>query len=95
MQERVICFTLFGQEFSFYSDASDDEVQGAVALLRDTLEGTELAAKSTIPSSKMLVLGCLQLAASYVKLDNEFNAFRTVQEQKIDKLITKVVSSMD
>ena len=95
MQERLVCFTLFGQEFSFYSDASEDEVQGAVAMLRDELEGMDLAARSTIPSNKMLVLGCLQLAARYVKLDKEFNTFRAGQEQKIDKLIAKVASGMD
>jgi len=95
MEERLVSFTLFGQEFSFYSDAPDDEVQGAVAMLRDELEGTELAARSTIPSSKMLVLGYLQLAARYVRLDKEFNTFRASQEQSIDKLIDKVASGMD
>ena len=95
MEERLVSFTLFGQESSFYSDAPEDEVQGAIAMLRDELEGTDLAARSTIPSSKMLVLGCLQLAARYVKLDKEFSAFRASQEQSIDKLIDKVTSGME
>ena len=95
MKERLVSFTLFGQEFSFYSDAPEDEVEGAITLLRDEMEGTDLAARSTIPSSKMLVLGGLQLAARYVKLDKEFNKFRRGQEQSIDKLIDKVASGMD
>jgi len=95
MKERRVNFTLFGQEYSFYSDAPEDEVEDAISMLRDELEGTDLAARSTIPSSKMLVLGGLQLAARYVKLDKEFNKFRRGQEQSIDKLIDKVSSGMD
>ena len=94
MEERLVSFNLFGQEFSFYSDAPEDEVQGAIAMLRDELEGTDLAARSTVPSSTMLVLGCLQLAAGYVKLDKEFSSFRTEQELSIDKLINRVSSGM-
>lgn len=95
MEERLVSFTLFGQEFSFYSDAPEDEVQGAIAMLRDELEGTDLAARSTVPSSTMLVLGCLRLAARYVNLNKEFSRFRTSQEQSIDKLINKVTSGME
>ncbi len=95
MEERLVSFTLFGQEFSFYSDAPEDEVQGAIDMIRDELEGTALAARSTVPSSTMLVLGCLRLAARYVNLNKEFSTFRTSQEQSIDKLINKVSSGME
>ena len=95
MEERLVSFILFGQEFSFYSDAPEDEVQGAIAMLRDELEGTVLAPRSTVPSSTMLVLECLRLAARYVNLDKEFSTFRTSQEQSIDRLINKVSSGME
>ncbi len=93
--ERLVRFTLFGQEFSFYSDAPDDEVQGAISMLREELEGTELAARSTIPSSTMLVLGCLRLAARYVRLDSEFSEFRQQHELSITRLIEKVSGEME
>ncbi len=95
MEERLVSFTLFGQEFSFYSDAPEDEVQGAIAILRDELEGTDLAARSTVPSSTMLVLGCLRLAARYVNLDKEYNTYRTSHEQSIDKLISKISTGVE
>ncbi len=95
MEERLVSFTMFGQEFTFYSDAPDDEVQGAIAMLREELEGTDLAVRSTVPSSTMLVLGCLRLAARYVNLDKEFNAFRTDQEQSVDKMINKLSSGIE
>ncbi len=95
MEEHLVTFTLFGQDYSFYSDAPEEEVEGAVAMLREELEGTELASKSTVPSSTMLVLGCLRLAARYVNLRNEFNSFRTTQEQSVYRMIDKVSSGME
>ena len=95
MEERLVSFTMFGQEFTFYSDAPEDEVQGAIDMLRDELEGTDLAVRSTVPSSTMLVLGCLRLAGRYVNLDKEFNAFRTDQEQSVDKIINKLSSGIE
>ena len=95
MEERLVSFTLFGQEFSFYSDAPEDEVDGAIAMLRSELEGTDLATRSTVPSSTMLVLGCLRLAALYVNLDKEYTPFQASQQQAIAALIDKVTAGLE
>ena len=95
MKERLVRFTMFGQEYTFYSDAPEDEVEEVLALLRAELEDTTRNAVSTIPSSKMLVLGCLRLAARYVQLNKEFEAFRKSQGRSIDELIDKVASGID
>ncbi len=95
MEERLVSFTLFGQKFSFYSDAPGNEVEGAIAILREELEGTDLAARSTVPSSTMLVLGCLRIAARLVKVDNEYKTFQSSQGQSIAQLIDKVSESID
>ena len=95
MEERLVSFTLFGQKFSFYTDAPDDEVEGAISVLRDELEGTDLAARSTVPSSTMLVMGCLSIAARFVKLEKEYTMFRDSQDQSISELIDKVSDSIE
>ncbi|WP_457572902.1 cell division protein ZapA [Desulfolithobacter sp.] len=92
--ERLVSFTLFGQEFTFYSDASPEEVDKVVEMVREELQSLDGASRSTVPSSKILVLGCLQIAARYVQLEKEFEAFRRCQESSIDKLIDKVSSGM-
>ena len=33
MQDRLVRFHLFGQEYTFYSDAPEEEVESAIALL--------------------------------------------------------------
>jgi len=90
MKERLVRFSLFGQEFTFYSDAPEDEVKAVVAMLRSELEGADGKYRSTVPSSKLLVLGCLRIAARYVKLKKEYSEFRNRQGRSIDDLIGKM-----
>jgi cell division protein ZapA len=93
MEERLIHFTLLGQEFSVYSDAPEEEVQQALMLLRAELEKTGLAAKgSTVPSSTMLVLGALQLASRCIHLEKEFTSLQA--ERKISMERKHSISGM-
>lgn len=93
--ERRVDFKLFGQEFSFYTDASEEEVEQVINLVRSELEEEGKAVQTTLPSSKMLVLVCLRIAARFVQLEKEFKAFRNRQDKSIDSLINKVSSSID
>ncbi|WP_028584623.1 cell division protein ZapA [Desulfogranum mediterraneum] len=95
MKERLVRFNLFGQEFAFYSDAPSDDVEQAITLLRQELEGDEPLGRSTIPSSKMLVLGSLRLAARCVQLEQEHQRFRETQQASIEKLVRKMSSQID
>ena len=95
MQDRLVRFHLFGQEFTFYSAAPEDEVDSAIALLRQELEADDKMSRSSVPSSKMLVLGCLRIAAKYVQLNQEYIEFRRVQERSVAHLIGKVSSELD
>ncbi|MCL2789622.1 MAG: cell division protein ZapA [Desulfobulbus sp.] len=90
MQDRLVRFQLFGQEFTFYSNASEEELDAVIALLREELEGSDTFSRSSVPSSKMLVLGCLRMAGKYVQLHREFDAYRQVQETALERLIDKV-----
>lgn len=90
MEERLVRFSLFGQEFTFYSDASDSEVDEVVGILRSELEGSDGTYTSTVPSSKLLVLGCLRIAARFVKVSREFEEYRNRQDRSIDDLIGKM-----
>lgn len=95
MQDRLVRFNLFGQEFTFYSDASEEEVASVITLLRDELESNEKISKSSVPSSKMLVLGCLRMAAKYVQLKREHSEYRQAQDRTVAQLIDKLSSTLD
>ena len=90
--ERRVRFELFGQEFSFYTDATEEEGELVIDMVRTELGGDE---RGTLPSNKMLVLCCLKIAARYVQLEKEFKTFRSRQGASIDKLIDKVSSGID
>ena len=102
MEERLISFTLYGQEFSFYSDVPDDEVQEAVSILRQELgEPEECGPTTTVPSSTLLVLACLRIAARHVKLQREFDKFHDERKkykgrnELISGLIERVTTALD
>ena len=93
--ERRVHFELFGQEFSFYTDATEEDVELIITMVRNELGEEEGGKRSPLPSNKMLVLGCLKIAARFIQLEKEFGTFRTNQEASIDKLIDKVSSSIE
>jgi cell division protein ZapA len=102
MEERLISFTLYGQEFSFYSDVPDDEVQEAVSILRQELgEPEESGPTTTVPSSTLLVLACLRIAARHVSLKREFDQFHGERKKYKEKnelistLIERVALALD
>ena len=95
MQERLVRFTLFGQEFTFYSDATEEEVNAVIALLRTELEGDWAFRRSSVPSSKMLVLGCLRIAAKFIHMQREHERYCQLSEITMAKLIEKISSITD
>ena len=93
--ERLVRFELFGQEFSYYTDASEEEVKEVVSLVRCELDDGEQGAKAGLPSNKMLILACLKIAARYVQLLKEYEQYRAQQGRSIDMLIDRVSTTMD
>ena len=93
--ERRVSFELFGQEFSFYTDAPEEEVEAVINLVRGELDEGDQGIRTSLPSSKMLVLVCLRIASRLVQVEKEYEQFRSRQDRSIDKLINKVSSSMD
>jgi cell division protein ZapA len=94
--ERRVQFDLYGQEFSFYTEASEEEVAQVIRIVRTELDEQIHGVRGpSLLSTKMLVLCCLKIAARYVELETEYNRFRNRQDESIDKLINKVSSGMN
>lgn len=92
--ERKVRFVLFGQEFSFYTDSSQEEVEQVINVVRAELNELNNGASRSLLSTKMMVLCCLKIAARYVQLNKEYNRFKNRQDESIDKLISKVSSGI-
>jgi len=93
--ERLVQLELFGQDFSFYTDASEADVEQIVSMVRAELGADESGRRAPLPSNKMLVLGCLKIAARCVQVEKDFETFRVQQDESIDKLIGKVSSEIE
>ena len=92
--ERLVQLELFGQDFSFYTDASEEDVARIIDLVRTELGADQADRMTQLPSSKMLILGCLKIAAQCVQVEKDLKAFRIEQDESISKLIGKYSSEI-
>lgn len=95
MEERRIAFHLLGREFTFYSDAPDEEVEQVFALLREEFADQENAGRSTVPASGRLFFGCLRMAARLVRERNRQQGVCAEQRRAIEAMIGKLLSHLD
>lgn len=86
--ERLVEFSLLGQNFAFYTGASEEEMEKILALVREQLESVGGGSRpgGTIPVSKIAVMACLNLASSHLKLEQEYSRFRQQFTTKIEDI---------
>jgi len=84
--ERLVRFKLLGQEYSFYTGASEVELDTIFTLVKSLIEENIGGAKGTLPVSKVAILACLNIASQYVKMQQEFDSYKENAERRIGKL---------
>ena len=86
--ERLVEFTLLGQNFAFYTGASEEEMENILSLVREQIESIGGGDKpgGTIPVSKIAVMACLNLASNYVKLKQEHSSYKQETVTKLEEL---------
>ena len=90
--ERLIRFHLLGQDFAFYTGASEEEMDAILALVKKQVEENGGRGGGTIPVSKVAVMACLNLASRYLRLKNEHENYRRTAEEKVRILNQKVAA---
>lgn len=79
--ERLVSFTLLGQEYSFYTGASEEDMKKILSLVKSLVESDSTAKGSgTIPVSKTAILACLNIASRYIKLKQDFEDYKKESE---------------
>ena len=86
--ERLVKFTLLGQNFAFYTGASEDEMESILSMVREQIESIGGGDKpgGTIPVSKIAVMACLNMASNYVKLKQEHSRYKQETVTKLEEL---------
>ncbi|MFW2367866.1 MAG: cell division protein ZapA [Desulforhopalus sp.] len=81
--ERLVQFELLGQEFKFYTAASEEEMQSILSLVRQLVESGSDSVTGTLPVGKIAIMACLNLASKYVKLQQDFDDYRRDSEDRM------------
>lgn len=85
-QERLVTFELLGQEYKFYSAASEEEMKSILSLVRQLVETDSSQQVGTLPVSKIAILACLNIASRFVKLEQEFTEYKLDSENRFARL---------
>lgn len=92
--ERLVRFELLGQEFAFYTAASEEEMDAILTLVREQLEdGSELP-RGTVPAGKIAMLACLKMASRYLELEKEFEAYRNRNKDSFSRLTREIEDNL-
>ena len=92
--ERLVRFELLGQEHSFYTAASEEEIQSIFSLVSGLVESGSPHSKGTLPVSKIAILACLNIASRYVKLKREFEEYRHSSGARIVRLNEEISAKL-
>lgn len=84
--ERLVKFELLGQEFKFYTAASEEELRLILSLVRQLVESGSGQSTGTLPVGRIAILACMNIASQYVKLKQEFEDYRWDSEQRMIRL---------
>jgi cell division protein ZapA (FtsZ GTPase activity inhibitor) len=84
--ERLVRFRLFGQDYTFYTGASEEEMEDILDLVRKMIEDNATGMPGTLPASKVAVMACLNLASRFMKLNQDYEKYKTETEEKISSI---------
>jgi cell division protein ZapA (FtsZ GTPase activity inhibitor) len=86
---RAVKFEVFGQEYSLYTEAPEEDVQEILEMVRSHLYET-CKASNVVPSSKAAILASLNMAGKYVQLKRDFENYRNEVESISSQLTKKI-----
>jgi cell division protein ZapA (FtsZ GTPase activity inhibitor) len=84
--ERLVRFKLFGQDYSFYTAASEEEMRKILDLVEKMIEENTSGLPGAFPGSKVAVMACLNLASRFMKLKQDFEEYKTDTEERIERI---------
>lgn len=90
----MVSFELLGQDFKFYTAATDEELQTILSLVRQLLENAPGQKAGTIPIGRVAILACLNIASRYVKLEQEHSEYKRDTEEKLRRLSENIRASL-
>jgi len=92
--ERLVRFTLLGQEFQFYTAAGEKELEAILSLVREEVEENGNLRRGNVPAGKLAIMACLNIASKYVQLKQEFDQYRSENDARAAQLSEEIRASL-
>lgn len=93
-KERLVSFELLGQEYKFYTAASEEELRSIFTLVRQLFDTGNVPSSGTIVTGKLAILACLNIASRYVQLKQDFDEYRLDSEERISRLREEIRTTL-
>ena len=92
--ERLVKFELLGQEYPLYTDASEEEIEEILNLVKMQIENQSKSFKGVLPANKVAVLTSLNMAGKYVSLKRDFEQHKKEMTERVERLTSVIKSSL-
>jgi len=85
---------VLGQKFPLYTEASDEDVQEILEMVRSQMEEHVGSSVNVLPSNKAAILTSLNVASEYVKLKKDFAKQTEKLNESVARLTQKINGSL-
>ena len=92
--ERMVKLEVLGQEYPLYTDAPEEEVEEILHLVKSQIEDHSKGSKGILPANKIAVLASLNMAGKYVRLKRDFEKYRLVADELVQRLTRMIADSL-
>lgn len=92
--ERLVTFELLGQEYKFYTAASEEELRTIFNLVRQLIETGTTHSSGTIATGKIAILACLNIASRYVKIKQDFDEYKMNSEERLVRMREEIRATL-
>jgi cell division protein ZapA len=92
--ERLVKFEVLGQEYPLYTDASEEDIEEILQLVKKQIENHSKSAKSFLPANKVAVLTSLNMAGKYVRMKKDFEQYKQQMSELVERLTSVIENSL-
>jgi cell division protein ZapA (FtsZ GTPase activity inhibitor) len=94
VMERLVKLEDLGQVYPLYTDASEEDIEEILRLVKLQIEKNSKSTKSALPASKAAVLTSLNMAGKYVSLRKDFEQYKQEMSELIERLTAVIENSL-
>jgi cell division protein ZapA len=92
--ERLVRFELLGQEYTFYTGASEGEVREIIDLVQELVAENVAGASGAIPVNKVAILTSLNIASRHIELKSQYAKYKADTEQRMAILTRQIKTQL-